>query len=260
MKDDKGRVLVLDDDPVVTLSCKRILGAEGYDITTADRGETALNKLAKEEYDLLISDIRLPDINGMTVLKEARVVRPNTDVVIITGYPTLEDAKESIKLGAFEYIEKPFTPNFMLNVANKVFDKRGWILRQAYIDEFRDYIVPLRDRQNPVIFYKDGIWARPVREGLWEIGCDLRYEMVGGEMLYVDFLRDIDVVKAGEPFARLLTGSGKIRELNSPMTAEIRELNGKANDVICSFLKEHTSEGWLIRLATVFPLERFNEE
>jgi DNA-binding NtrC family response regulator len=149
MSKEKSRILVLDDDPVVTLSCKRILGAEGYDITTVDKGEDALNKLSKEEFDLLISDIRLPDINGLTVLKESRVIQPSTDVVIITGYPTLEDAKESIKLGAFEYIEKPFTPDFMMNVAKKIFDKRGWILRQAYIEEFRDLSYSIRKGSGP---------------------------------------------------------------------------------------------------------------
>ena len=255
MAKEKSKILVLDDDPVVTLSCKRIHGAEGYDITTVEKGGDALERMAKEEFDLLISDIRLPDINGLTVLKESRVLQPDTDVVIITGYPTLEDAKESIKLGAFEYIEKPFTPDFMLNVARKIFDKRGWILRQAYIEEFRDSVVSLRDQKNPVIFYKEGIWARPIKEGLWEIGCDIRNEMVSGEMLYVDYIRDLDEIKAGEPFARLLTSSGAIRDLNSPMTAEIRELNLKANDVICSLQKEHASEGWLVWMARVFPIE-----
>ena len=147
MKEGKGKILVLDDDPIVNLSCKRILGAEGYSITTVEKGEEALNKLSKEDFDLLISDVKLPDISGMTVLKEARIIKPETDVVIITGYPTLEDARESTRLGAFEYIEKPFTPDFMLNVAKRVFDKRGWILRQAFIDEFRDSIVSLRDKE-----------------------------------------------------------------------------------------------------------------
>ena len=251
---EKGRILVLDDDPVVTLSCKRILGAEGYNIKTVARGEDALKELEKDEFDLLITDIRLPDTSGIEVLRESRVIQPNTDVVVITGYPTLEDAKESIKLGAFEYIEKPFTPEFMINVAKKVFDRRGWILRQAYINEFRDYIVPLRDKENPVIFYKEGVWARPTRSGLWEIGYDLRYEMASGEMLYVDYL-NVQKVKAGEPFARLLTGSGKIIDIPAPMTSEIKEINSKANDIICSLFKEHLSEGWLVWLARVIPLE-----
>ncbi|GBE01949.1 cell cycle response regulator CtrA [bacterium BMS3Bbin06] len=251
---DKGKIIVLDDDPAVTLSCKRILGAEGFNITTVSRGEDAVRQLEKEEYELLITDIRLPDVSGIEVVKEARVIQPNTDVVVITGYPTLEDAKESIRLGAFEYIEKPFTPEFMINVARKIFDRRGWILRQAYINEFRNYIVPLRDRENPVVFYKEGVWARPTKSGLWEIGYDLRYEMASGEMLYVDYLK-VEKVKAGEPFARLLTGSGKIIDIPAPMTSDIREFNTKANDVIGSLLKEHLSEGWLVWLARVVPLE-----
>lgn len=252
---EKKRILVLDDDPIVTQSCKRILGAEGYSISTVEKGEDALNKLSKEDFDLLISDVRLPDINGIEVLKEARVIKPKTDVVIITGYPTLEDAKESTRLGAFEYIEKPFTPDFMLNVAHKVFDKRGWILRQAFIDEFRDSVVSLRDQENPVIFYKEGTWARPAKEGLWEIGCDLRYWLLTGNLMYVEFMKDIDKFDAGEPFARIYTSSGESNELLSPMNAELKEINSKANDVMCALLKEHLSEGWLLWLARVIPLE-----
>lgn len=251
---DKGKILVLDDDPAVTLSCKRILGAEGYNIKTVARGEDALRELEKDEYELLITDIRLPDTTGIEVVRETRVIQPNTDVVVITGYPTLEDAKESIRLGAFEYIEKPFTPEFMINVAKKVFDRRGWILREAYINEFRDYIVPLRDRENPVIFYKEGVWARPTKSGLWEVGYDLRYELASGEMVYVDFQK-VEKVKAGEPFARLLTGSGKIIDVSAPMTSEIKEINTKANDVISSLIRDHLSEGWLVWLARVIPLE-----
>ncbi|MBS1111914.1 MAG: Fis family transcriptional regulator [Nitrospirae bacterium] len=250
---EKQRILVLDDDPVVTLSCKRILGSEGFSISTVEKGEDALNKLAKEDFDLLITDVKLPDISGMEVLKEARIIKPNTDVVIITGYPNLEDAKESTGLGAAEYIEKPFTPDFMINVAKKVFDKRGWILRQAFVDEFRDSVVSLRDRENPVIFYKEGTWSRPIKSGLWEMGCDLRYWLLSGELAYVDFIKGVDELKAGEPFARIYSSAGHSRELLSPMSAEIREVNAKANDVMTALLKEHLSEGWLLWLARVFP-------
>jgi CheY-like chemotaxis protein len=255
MKKEKGKILVLDDDPVVNLSCKRILGAEGFSITTVEKGEDALNKLAKEDFDLLISDVKLPDISGMTVVKEARVIKPQTDVVIITGYPTLEDAKESTRLGAAEYIEKPFTPDFMINVAYKVFDERGWILRKAFIDEFRDYVVPLRDKDNPMLFYKEGTWARPTKDGLWEIGCDLRYWFLTGNLMYVDFVKDLDRLKAGETFARIYTSTGQSNDLLSPMNADVREINSKANDVMCTLVKDHLTEGWLLWLAKVVPLE-----
>jgi len=255
MVKEKGEILVLDDDPVVTLSVKRILGAEGYNISTVERGEDALAKLSKEDFDLLISDVRLPDISGMEVLKEARIIKPKTDVVIITGYPTLEDAKESVRLGAFEYIEKPFTPDFMINVARKAFDKRGWILRQAFIDEFREHVIPLRDTENPVIFYKEGTWARPFKEGLWEIGCDLRYWFLTGNLMNVEFIKETGILLAGEPYSRIYTSSGQINDLVSPMHGEIKGINNKANDVMCALLKNPT-EGWLLWLAKILPLSK----
>jgi CheY-like chemotaxis protein len=251
---EKGRILVLDDDPIITLSCKRILGAEGYSISTVEKGEDALNKLAKEDFDLLISDVRLPDINGMEVLKESRILKPKTDVVIITGYPTLDDAKESTRLGALEYIEKPFTPDFMLNAAKKVFDTRGWILRQAFIDDFRDSVSPVKDNENPVIFYKDGTWAKPYKDGLWEIGCDLRYWMLTGNLMYVEFIKNMERLVAGQSFARIYSSSGKGSDLLSPMNGELKEINMKANDVMCALIKDHLSEGWLLWLARVLPV------
>lgn len=251
---DKGKILVLDDDPVVTLSCKRILGAEGFNIITASKGEDAIKKISGEEFDLLISDVRLPDTNGIAVLRESKVIQPKMDVVIITGYPTLEDAKESVRLGAFEFIEKPFTPDFMLNVASKVFDNRGWILRKAFIDEFRNDIVSLRDTQNPVIFYKEGTWARPVHEGLWEVGCDIRYWLLSGQLMYIDLPERLEAVMAGETFAKILSGGGQTEELRAPLTGRVMELNHQANAAMSALVRDNLSEGWLLWLARVKPL------
>ena len=86
-------------------------------VSTVTRGEDAIKRISNEEFDLLISDIRLPDIYGIDVLQETKTIQPKTDVVIITGYPTLEDAKESIRLRSARISRKPFTPDFMLNVA-----------------------------------------------------------------------------------------------------------------------------------------------
>lgn len=247
----KGKILVLDDDPVVTLSCKRILGAEGYNIITSDNGKDTLKKVANEEFDLLITDIRLPDINGITVLRESKILQPKLDVVIITGYPNLEDAKESVNLGALEFIEKPFTPDFMINVAKKVFDKRGWILRKAFIDEFRNEIVSLRDTENPVIFYKEGTWARPVKNGIWEIGCDIRYWLLSGQLMYIELPDGIEMVTAGKVFAKMDSGGGQTEEIISPMTGKVIELNHQANTAMSALIRDNLSEGWLLWLVRI---------
>jgi len=85
------------------------------------------------------------------------------------------------------------------------------------------------------------------------MGCDLRYWLLSGELAYVDFIKGINELKAGEPFARIYSSAGHSHELLSPMSAGIREVNVKANDVMTALLKEHLSEGWLLWLARVFP-------
>ena len=252
---DKQRILVVDDDPVVGLSCKRILGGEGFTVFAVENGESAIEKVSKEEFDLVITDIRLPDVYGLTVIQETKAIQPKADVIVITGYPSLEDAKESIRLGAFEYLEKPFTPDFMMNVAHRVFDKRGWILKKAYIDQFKEYIVPASEMDDLTIFYKDGTWARPAKDGSWEIGVDVRHFLVSGQLLYVDMVRDMKALANGEPYAKLLSGDGNIYEIKAPMTGVIREVNEHANDAICSLLKDHLCEGWFIWLARINPIK-----
>jgi len=251
---DRQRILVVDDDPVIGLSCKRILGAEGFSVFSVEDGESAIEKIAKEEFDLVISDIRLPDIYGLKVVQESRTVQPGADVVVITGYPSLEDAKEAIRLGAFEYLEKPFTPDFMINVAKRVFDNRGWILKKAYVDQFKEYIVPASEMDNLTVYYKDGTWARPVKNGLWEVGVDVRHNLSSGQMLYVDIPGEIKTIASGETFAKLLSGDGEIREIKAPMTGVIKEVNRHANDAVCALMKDHLCEGWFIWLVRISPV------
>jgi CheY-like chemotaxis protein/glycine cleavage system H lipoate-binding protein len=251
----RERILVVDDDPVIAQSCKRILSSEGYVVSVAEKGEEAINKVSKEEFSLVITDIRLPDIYGLIVLKETKVIQPESDVVVITGYPSLEDAKESVRLGAFEYIEKPFTPEFIINTAKKVFDRRGWILRKAYIDQFRYGIVPSSELDERTIYYKEGTWARPLREDYWEIGIDVRYWFLAGQLLYLELPEGLKALASGEPFCRLLTGGGQIFELPAPMTGVVKEINERANDIMCSLTESHLSEGWLLWVVRIEPIK-----
>ena len=249
---ENQKVLVLDDDPVIGLSCKRILDTDGYVVSNVGNGRDALRMIQSEEFNLLIADMRLPDMTGIDVLREARMIQPRMDVVIITGYPRMEDAKEAIRLGAFEYLEKPFTPDFMLNVVNRVFDKRGWILRKTFIDQFREYVTPLSELDEKTIYYKEGIWARPLKGGLWEIGLDVRRWFLAGQLLYIDVF-EIPAVSAGKAFAHLLSEDGKIRDLASPMSGTVKERNVKANDAVYSLVRDCLSENWLMWLVRVVP-------
>ena len=231
------------------------MGGEGFAVFTVEDGGRAIEKVAKEEFDLVITDMRLPDIYGLRVVQEAKTVQPGTDVVVVTGYPSLEDAKEAIRLGAFEYLEKPFTPGFMINVAKRVFDKRGWIVKKAYIDQFKKYIVPSSAMDDLTIYYKDGTWARPVENGSWELGVDVRHYLVSGRMLYVDVAGGMKAVSTGEIFAKLLSGDGHIHEITAPISGIVKEINGHANDAVCALMKDHLCDGWFIWLARINPIK-----
>ncbi len=106
----KARVLVVDDDPLVRRSCERIFG-QSYDVRLAENGREGLEMLAGESFDLVLVDLKLPDMGGIDILREAPDRFPDVPVIIITGYSTIESAVEAIKMGAFDYVAKPFTPD-----------------------------------------------------------------------------------------------------------------------------------------------------
>jgi DNA-binding NtrC family response regulator len=121
----KGKVLVIDDEAIVRLSCDRTLSPEGYEVRLAKNGFEGMEMLAKEGFDLVLTDLKMPDMDGIEVLRTIKERWPETEVVVITGYQTVDTAVKSIKLGAFDYIEKPFTPDGLLSaVANALSNRK----------------------------------------------------------------------------------------------------------------------------------------
>ncbi|HHN65804.1 MAG TPA: sigma-54-dependent Fis family transcriptional regulator [Nitrospirae bacterium] len=120
----KGRVLVIDDEAIVRVSCERVLKPEGYEVMVTSRGDEAIELLEKEKYDVVLTDLKMPDMDGMEVLRIIKERWPDIQVVIITGYGTISTAVQAIKMGAYEYIEKPFTPQDILEVVEKAMSER----------------------------------------------------------------------------------------------------------------------------------------
>jgi len=102
-------LLIIDDEDIVLRSCQKILKDSGYEIDVAHSGEEGLAMLAGHKYDLIITDLKMPGIGGMEVLKQVKERDPRQLIVVFTGYATVGTARESLKLGAFDYIPKPFT-------------------------------------------------------------------------------------------------------------------------------------------------------
>jgi DNA-binding NtrC family response regulator len=102
-------ILVVDDEELLAKSCLQILGAEGYQATSELRGRAALELIRRQHPDIVLADLKLPDLDGIELLKEIRTIAPETLVIMITGFATVNSSIEAIQAGAYDYIPKPFT-------------------------------------------------------------------------------------------------------------------------------------------------------
>lgn len=116
------KILVIDDEDIVRKSCERTLEPEGYIVRVASGGKEGIDFLEKESFNLVLLDLKMPDIDGIEVLNKIKVTWPDTKVVMITGYSTVDTAVQALRLGAFNFIEKPFTPDTLISAVKEVFD------------------------------------------------------------------------------------------------------------------------------------------
>jgi two-component system NtrC family response regulator len=121
---DAPKALIVDDEPTICRACEKILLREGYRVKVAYSGKQALTLLDQEPFDILFTDLKMAEMGGMELLETLRTRFPDVIPVVITGYATISSAVETMKLGAFDYLPKPFTPEEMAAVAKKAWDKR----------------------------------------------------------------------------------------------------------------------------------------
>ena len=122
---EKVKVLAIDDEQIVLDSVRKILEEEGFDVHTAKESKAGLERALKEDFSLIMTDIKMPVIGGMRILRDVKRKKPHLPVVIFTGYATVQSAVQAMKLGASDYLEKPFTPNMLATAARKAIEKAG---------------------------------------------------------------------------------------------------------------------------------------
>ncbi len=125
----KAKILIVDDEEVVRLSHLRILASANFQADAARNGWEAFGRLEQQAYDVVFLDLRMPGLDGISILKTIKHRWPATEVIIITGYPTVGTAKEAVRLGAYNYLIKPVNPNDVIKAANDALTHKGWALR-----------------------------------------------------------------------------------------------------------------------------------
>jgi two-component system, response regulator, stage 0 sporulation protein F len=119
--EQQKRILVVDDEENARIALSKILTREGYDVASAGNGYEALNYLRGKEVELIITDINMPEMNGLTFLRELSRSHPDSNVIMVTAYGEVESYIEAMNLGAFEYINKPVKIDELKKIIRKIF-------------------------------------------------------------------------------------------------------------------------------------------
>jgi len=134
MSEVKKHILVVDDELSMRQFLELLLSKEGYRVSCAENGKTANSLLEKEDYDLILCDIRLGDISGIEVLRKAKAISPNTIVIMISAYATAENAVQAMNDGAYDYLPKPFNNNELKQTIAKALKLRTLTDEKKSID------------------------------------------------------------------------------------------------------------------------------
>lgn len=118
-------IIILDDEPIVCKRLKPTLQRKGYEVETFSDGPQALARLEERVFDIVITDLKMGTIDGMHVLENVKAAHPDTQVIIISGFATLETAKESFRKGAFDFVAKPFKINEILECVKRIEENRN---------------------------------------------------------------------------------------------------------------------------------------
>ncbi|MBP2676849.1 MAG: sigma-54-dependent transcriptional response regulator, partial [Deltaproteobacteria bacterium] len=114
-------ILIVDDDAMMRSFLSTVMREEGYAVEEAGNGSRALEALRRSEFDLVVTDLRMPDVSGMEVMREGRTLRPEARWIIVTAYGSIGNAVEAMKAGASDYMTKPFRdPDELRHVVRRV--------------------------------------------------------------------------------------------------------------------------------------------
>jgi CheY-like chemotaxis protein/glycine cleavage system H lipoate-binding protein len=225
----RANVLVVDDEQIVCNSCKKILSQEGHNVRTATNGREALKKVEEDKYDVLIADWKMPEIDGMEVLRIVKKNHPDIIVIMITGYPSVESAVKAMRLGVSNYVPKPLDPEELTKVLDKALEDR-------------------KTGREDLLYYQKYIWAKMLEDGTVKIGINNLFREGVGDILYVDLPFNQIGMEQGSLCIRVLASDKQMHKLHAPIRGRVVEINHEINFNTDLINKDPFGKGWIVRL------------
>jgi len=243
VQNPKARILCVDDEEVILDSFRKILVLDGYCVDTVQNGKEALGLIQSHHYDFVFTDLKMPEMDGVDVVKSVKHMRPDIDVIVITGYATVETAVECMKFGAVDYVQKPFTEDELLAFVKKILIRRNDMIQKRLkpkvhithtpgAEYFRtgEFAIP-----GGVFISLGHCWMSMDQEGTVKVGMDDFAKKLIGKIDGLELPNLGMAVKKGQPLFSIRKGqravpflspvSGKVTKVNSPLTQDLERLD-----------------------------------
>ena len=251
----RARILAVDDEEVILDVFRKFLVLAGYSVDTVQSGPEALTLIQKNDYEFVFTDLKMPEMEGEAVVKAVKHLRPDIDVVVITGYGTIESAVETMKFGAMDYIQKPFTEDELVQMVHKfVIRRQDRLERQA---KPRVHLVTpsIKQSKSPYqinvlsgIFIAPGhTWLSIEPNGTVCIGLDDFAQRFLGVISGVDLPAPDQIVSKGTRLFSLRQGA-RVVHIPSPVSGQVRAVNTALAHAPKAVNTKPYEAGWVCRI------------
>lgn len=242
-------ILVIDDEQVIIDAVIKICSLENYTVDTALNVSTAIEKISKNFYPVIICDIMMPDGDGFQVLDELRKRNIDCAIIMMTGYSTVENAVNSLYKGAVDFIPKPFTVDELLNSVFRA---------KKYLDIITRTKESLLQNKYPELIYVNcpakylrlgySSWLYSEHEGSVIVGvCDLFLKTIDS-VKSIEFMNSEDELAQGISCATIISNDERVHKILSPVSGHIIEVNKELITNMNLIEKDPFFKGWLYRV------------
>ena len=247
-----ARILAVDDEAIVLDSFRKILVAAGYAIDTVEGGREALGLVQRNKYDFVFTDLKMPEMDGLDVVKGVKHFSPESDVIVITGYATIESAVNAMKFGAMDYVQKPFTEDELVE-----FTKKCLIRRQDHQQKKISSTVRVTATERPRahefglpggVFIANGhVWASVTVPGTVRLGMDDFARKMIGRIHGIELPAKGASLAKGDPLFTIRQG-GRTAVFQAPLSGVVQDVNTELLHHL-DWLERHPYEkGWVCAL------------
>jgi CheY-like chemotaxis protein len=248
-------ILIVEDEPVVIEAAKKILEPEGFKIDICVDADDASTKLTEHGYNLILSDLMLPDTSGLEFARQVKLTYRDLPFVMITGYATPENTLESFKIGVFDFIAKPFDIEELLAVVFRSINYRRQIEVKT-TDRKTDRLTMRTGPDEKFYFLGEHSWTTVDADGSAKVGVGLTFPNLIGDIQSFDSPIIDENINQGNVCTRIINNQEHVHKVYAPISGRVLEINNDLAQNPDLLNTAPFSEGWLIRL---LPLDLQND-